>query len=287
MDNQWRGNILVLISAIAFGLMPIFARFAYGEGVEIQELLFTRFLTAFLIMGIFLKTTGRTHIPPRKNILVLLALGGFGYFLQSLFYFTALLYIPVSLAALVLYTYPAFVLTGSLILGLEKISIPIVLSLILAIIGLFLVANPILNVAGLGILIGLGAAITYTIYILVSTIVLNGVSGEIGSFYVMGAASLSFFVTSFSTNNLHFKWNFEAWIWVLMISIVCTFIAITTFFQGVKIIGPSRSAILSCVELITSVLVASIIFKDTLNFTQFVGGIFIFLATMLASVKKE
>ena len=286
MDSQRKGSILVLVSAISFGLMPIFARLAYSEGVDVQELLLARFLLAFLITGIFLKMSSKFSVPSTRQLFVLLALGGFGYFLQSTLYFTALLYIPVSLVALTLYTYPAFVLAGSLILGLEKISISVVLSLLLAITGLFLVANPVLEVAGLGILIGLGAAITYTVYILVSTVVLKGVSGEVGSFYVMGAASLSFFVSNLLTNDLHFVWNFEAWIWISMISIVCTFIAITTFFQGVKEIGASRASILSSTELVTSVLVASLIFSDILNLAQLLGGALIFLASILATLKK-
>ena len=286
MNSKWKGSILVLISAISFGLMPVFARFAYSKGVDVPELLFVRFSLAFLFMGFFLKISGKNSIPPKRYLLVLLALGGFGYFLQSILYFTALFYIPVSLAALVLYTYPAFVMAGSLILRLEKISFSIVFSLMLTIIGLFLVANPILNVASLGILIGLGAAITYTIYILVSTKVLNGVSGELGSFYVMGAASLSFFVSNLFTNNFNFGWTLEAWIWVLLITVICTFIAIATFFQGIKKIGPSRSSILSSIELVTSVLVASLVFNDILNFTQLVGGVLIFLATIIIGLKK-
>lgn len=286
MDYRWRGSILVLVSAVSFGLMPIFARFAYGSGVDVQELLFLRFLLAFLLMGIFLKWSGRGSIPSRNYLLVLLALGGIGYFLQSILYFTALLYIPVSVAALVLYTYPAFVMAGSLILGLEKLSISIVLSLFLALVGLTLVSNPILNVAASGISIGLGAALTYTAYILVSTWVLKRVSGETGSFYVMGAASLSFAVSGLLTNNLHFAWNLEAWIWVLTISVICTFLAITTFFQGLKIIGPSRTSILSTVELVTSVLAASVIFNDFLSGTQLIGGSLILLAAILAALNK-
>jgi len=286
MDYRWRGSLLVLVSAVSFGLMPIFARFAYGSGVGVQELLFLRFSLAFVLMGIFLKLSGRGSIPSRNYLLVLLALGGIGYFLQSILYFTALLYIPVSVVALVLYTYPAFVVTGSLILGLDKISKSIVLSLFLALVGLGLVSNPILNVAAGGILIALGAALTYTAYILVSTRVLNGISGETGSFYVMGAASLSFAVSGLLTNNLHFEWNLEAWIWVLMISLICTFLAIATFFQGLKIIGPSRTSILSTVELVTSVLAASFIFNDFLSDTQLIGGLLILLATILAALKK-
>ena len=58
MNHRWRGSILVLVSAVSFGFMPIFARFAYGSGVGVQELLFVRFLLAFLLMGIFLRLTG-------------------------------------------------------------------------------------------------------------------------------------------------------------------------------------------------------------------------------------
>lgn len=286
MDYRWRGSILVLVSAISFGLMPIFARSAYRNGVGVQELLFLRFLLAFLLMGIFLKWSGKGAIPSRNYLLVLLALGGIGYFLQSVFYFTALLYIPVSVAALVLYTYPAFVMAGSLILGLEKLSASIVISLFLALVGLTLVSNPILNVAASGISIGLGAALTYTGYILVSTRVIARVNGETGAFYVMGAASLSFAVSGLLTNNLHFAWNLEAWVWVLTISVICTFFAITTFFQGLKIIGPSRTSILSTVELVTSVLAAAIIFNDFLSGTQLIGGSLILLAAILAALKK-
>jgi len=284
MDYRWRGSILVLVSAVSFGLMPIFARLAYESGaVGVQELLFIRFVLAFLLMGIILRFTGRTSIPSRNYLLVLLALGGVGYFLQATLYFTALIYIPVSVAALVLNTYPAFVTAGSLALGWEKFSVSIILSLLLALVGLALVANPILDVSVVGILMALSASITYTAYILASSRVLDRLGGDIGSFYIMGAASFSFGISSLLTGELHLTWNFEAWIWILMISLVCTFLAVTTFFQGLKLVGPSRTAILSVAELVTSVLAASIIFNELLSMTQIIGGLLILLAMLLAA----
>jgi len=284
MNYRWRGSILVLVSAVSFGLMPIFARLAYGNGVGVQELLFVRFVLAFLLMGVFLRLTGRVSIPLRNHLLVLLALGGIGYFVQSTLYFTALLHLPVSVAALVLNTYPAFVTAGSLALGWEKFSVSVALSLLLALVGLALVANPILNVAVVGILFALGASITYTAYILVSSRVLNRLSGEIGSFYIMGAASLSFGISGLVKGGLHFAWNFEAWIWVLMISLICTFLAVTVFFQGLKLVGPSRTSIVSTAELVTSVLAASVIFNEFLSITQLIGGLLILLAMIFAAL---
>jgi len=286
MNHQWRGSILVLVSAVSFGFMPIFARFAYGTGVGVQELLFIRFILAFLLMGILLRLTGRISIPSRKQLLVILALGGIGYFLQSTLYFTALLYIPVSVVAPVLYTYPAFVSAGSLALGWERTSVPVALSLLLALVGLTLLANPVFNVSVVGFLTALGAAITYTVYILVSTRALKGVSGEVGSLYVVGAASLSFGISGLLVGELHLRWSFEAWIWVVMVSLISTSLAITTFFQGLKLIGPSRASILSIAEPVTSIATASIIFNELLSIAQWTGGLLILLATIFTPLSK-
>jgi len=243
-----------------------------------------RFFLAFLLIGISLTLAGRFSIPSRRDLLGLVALGGIGYFLQSTFYFTALLYIPVSVVALFLNTYPAFVTAGSLALGWEKASIKVISSLSLALTGLVLVANPIKNAAGFGMLIALGASVTYTVYILVSTRVLKALSGELGSFYITGAASLSFGMSSLLTGQLRLGWNLDAWIWVSIISLISTSLAITAFFQGLKIVGPTRSSILSTAELVTSVIAAAVIFNEYLSITQLIGGILILSASILAAL---
>jgi drug/metabolite transporter (DMT)-like permease len=70
--------MFVVGSAISFGLMPIFARFPYQNHVEVQELLLVRFVLAFLVMGLSLFLKRRGLVPPRNQLLVLLALGGVG-----------------------------------------------------------------------------------------------------------------------------------------------------------------------------------------------------------------
>lgn len=286
MNNQWRGCILVLVSAISFGFLPIFARFAYSYGVKVQELLLIRFLLASIIIGVFLHLTRKAHTPSRHQFLILLALGGFGYFLQSYLYFTSLLYIPVSVVALVLYTYPAFVTACSLALGWEKVSISLAISLFAALAGLALIAKPIFNLAAIGLLMVLGAAITYTGYILVSSRILRELSGEVASFYVMLSASLSFGIASLLTGKLYIAWNLEAWFCVIMISAISTALAATTFFQGLRVIGPSRASILSLTEPITSIIASFIFFKEVLTPIQWVGGLLILSAAIAVTLSK-
>jgi len=274
---------LVLLSALSFGLMPIFARFAYRNGVEVQELLFVRFTLASVTLGLLLASTGKASLPPKRQVLTLLALGGIGYFVQSTLYFTALLYVPVSIVSLALYTYPAFVSAGSLTLGWERVSARLILSLLLALAGLVLVVNPVLNVAPLGLLMALGAAVTYTAYILVSTRALRGTRNETASLLVMVAAAVTFGISLLPTGRLQINWSAEAWLWALMISLISTALAITVFFQGLQLIGPSRASVLSVSELIISVFAASILFNEALSLTQLLGGSLIFFATVLAA----
>jgi len=287
MDRYWRGIAFVLLSAVSYGFMPIFARFAYESGFGIPELLLLRFTLAFVAMGSFLYMTGKGLTTSKRQFLTLLALGGVGYFVLSSLYYVSLLYISIPVQALIFYMYPVFVTTGSLALGWEKVSAPLASSLLLALAGLYLVVNPIVNVVIIGILLALAAAITYTIYILASTRALKGVGGEVASFHVIGAAALSFLIYGSLTGSVHIAWDYQSWVWPILIAIVSTAIAMTAFFQGLKLIGPSTASILSLIEPITSVIAASLLFNEFLSVYQWIGGLLILLATAIAAISKS
>jgi len=279
-----RGTLLVLVSAVSFGLIPIFARLAYSQGVGVRELLFVRFLLAFLIMGTILAASRRLIVPNKDDLLILIALGALAYFLQSTLYFTALLYSPVAIVALLLYTYPVFVTIGAFVLGWEKISRRLAGAFVIATLGLILAANPFGNTIGFGVILALGASITYTIYILGGSKVLRRIKGDVAAFYVLGAGSISFGLTGALTGSIHLNWTPEGWFWVAMLTVICAVVAISTFFMGLSRIGPSRASLLSLVEPVTSVLVSLWLFGNALNALQWFGGLLILIATAITAL---
>ena len=284
MRGAEAGILIVLVSAVSFGFMPIFARLAYSQGVGVGELLLVRFVSAFLIMGAILAISKRLILPAKQDVLVLVVLGALGYYLQSTLYFTSLLYSPVAVVALLLYTYPVFVTVGAFALGWEKISRPLATAFVIALVGLFLVANPFSASFGLGVMLALGSSITYTVYILAGSKVLRNVSGEVAAFYVMGAASFSFALKEALTGPSNLNWSFQGWFWVAMITLICTVIAVTTFFIGLSRIGPSRAALISLVEPVTSVLASLWLFGNALSVSQWFGGVLILAATALTTL---
>jgi drug/metabolite transporter (DMT)-like permease len=280
------GTILVLVSAVSFGLMPIFARLAYAQGVGVDELLFLRFLLACLIMGAFLAANGHLVLPGMRDLLVLVVLGALVYFLQSTLYFTSLLYSPVAIVALLLYTYPIFVTIGAFLLGWEKISGRLALALGLAAVGLLLVVSPFGAPIGFGAILAVGSSILYTIYILGGSKVLRRVRADVGVFYVMCAASISFGLTGQLSGGFHLNWGLMGWFWLAMITLVCTVIALTAFFIGLSKIGPSRASLISLIEPVTSILASVWLFGNALSALQWVGGLFILAATAITALHR-
>jgi len=217
----------------------------------------------------------------------LVGLGALGYFLQSLFYFNAIRYSPVAVVALLLYTYPAFVTICSLALGWEKISMGRGGAVILALIGLVLVVNPSTNVIGLGVLLALAAAITYTIYILASSSVIARVQGEVAFFYISGFACLSFGLLEFATGSTRFTWTPLGWLWVSMIAVVGTAAAATMFFLGLSRIGPSMSSLISLVEPVASTLFSLVILGEIPRIMQWIGGALILISIACTAVSRH
>jgi drug/metabolite transporter (DMT)-like permease len=283
----WLGGSLVLASAVAFGFLPIFARLAYSGGAGTWGLLFVRFSTAFVLLGAILAARGGLRVPSRGRLATLILLGAAGYFLQSSLYFTALLYAPVSVVALILYTYPVFVTAASFSLGLEKPSARLLATLAAAMLGIVLVADPVMEGSATGILLALGASMVYTSYIIISSRVLRDVSGELSTFYVVGGASVSFLVAGSITGGLSLGWGQDAWVWAILIAVIPTVLALTFFFKGLAIVGPTRASILSTAEIVTSVAAASAIFGEVLTPLQALGGAIIIAASLLAAIQGK
>jgi drug/metabolite transporter (DMT)-like permease len=263
--------------------MPILAKLSYEAGLNVDELLFIRFLIAFWVIGLFLLVSRRLALPSKRDMVLLFGLGAVAYFLQSSFYFTSIEYAPVPIVVLILYTYPAFVTVGSHLLGWERITRRVALSVAIAVVGLLLVANPFGNPLGLGAILALLASFTYTAYILSSSGVLKRVRGEVASFYVVGAACLSFGVAAFGTGSVTLEWQPVGWVWILLIALVSTVVAVTTFFLGLSLIGPSRSSLVSLLEPLTSVILSFLVFGQILAPVQAVGGVLILASALVVA----
>jgi drug/metabolite transporter (DMT)-like permease len=278
-----RGALLCLLSAAAFGTLGIFGKLASEAGANTATTLLVRFALAGLVFAAILRVTGRWERLSRRVVLTGLGLGAFGYSLQSALFFAAIERLDVSMVALLLYTYPAFVTLAAIGLGRAAPSLRTGVALTVASAGLVLVllAGGGGGFEAVGALLALGASLTYTTYILVSDGVIADVDPFALALLVLTGASASFTVGGLATGSLDFALPGEAWLWLVLIALVSTVVAVSAFFAGLRRVGPSEAAILSTFEPPVTVVLAFLILGERLTAPQLAGGALVLAAVVM------
>lgn len=271
--------IFVVISAIAFGAIPVFARAAYNAGSDPISVLFFRFSIASIIMIPFIAVQ-KIPFPRGRFLLGLMLMGGIGYVGQSFCYFTALTMASAGLVAILLYLYPAIVVILSSLLFKERITGLKVSALILALTGTVLT----IGLGGGGSLLGIALAMTapfiYSAYILAGSKITKEVEILSSSTVVMISASFVF-GTFIAVKGLNMPQTLVGWGGVLAIALISTVIAIIAFFAGLKRVGPTNASMLSTFEPVTTVVLVAIVFGEEIGLMRIMGGILILIAVIL------
>lgn len=276
------GVALVLVSAVGFGTLAIFGTYAQRAGLSIPTLLLFRFLVASLALWGFLAARGRLRRLRGRTLLAAIALGATGYAAMSGLYFLGLEYLTAGLTAIVLYTYPAFVVVLAVVAVGERLTRGTVLSLGLALAGVVLVvgADP-AGASPVGIAIMLAAALTYAAYITASRAVLETTDSLLLAAHVLPAAGVSVLVGGTALGDLAVPSTPWAWAVVVGIGLVGTAIPVFAFYAGLSRIGASRTGIVSTAEPLVTVALGVLLFAEPLTAPTVAGGGLILTAVVL------
>lgn len=273
MPQYYKGVALVFLSAFGFGLMPIFAIFAYRQEAAIPTLLFLRFFFAALLLFAYLAAKGEKLSLSRRQCGLLFLLGGVLYTAQSYCYFSSVKLIPASLTALLLYTYPIFVAVLACLVDKEKLARADILAIALSLTGLVFVLGAAPAAVNLtGVLLALGAAAVYSVYLIVGTRVVKNLSPLTTSACVAACAALSLLAFGTAGGGLDFALTPAAWLAVAAIVAFSTILPMLTLFRGLDLIGPTRASILSMVEPLITFAFAAVLFGDRFTLPQLAGG---------------
>lgn len=282
---------MCLASGAAFGAMAVFGKLAYDEGVNPGTLLVVRFALAGALFWLLILAGGalrEVRELPGRDVRVGLALGACGYAVQAGCFFLALERIDASLLALLLYTFPAMVAAAAVVLGRERVDGRRLAALVLASGGVVLV----LAGAGAGALdplgagLALGAAMVYTTYILVSDGVVGRMRPRVLSALVCTGATASLVAGTLALGELHpGEVTLAGWGWLACLAVVSTVGAISLFFAGLDRVGPTTASILSTVEPVVTVLLAFLVFGETLGAVQLAGGALVIAAVVVLNAR--
>jgi drug/metabolite transporter (DMT)-like permease len=280
------GALFCLASAAGFGAMGVFGKLAYDAGATVGTLLAVRFGLAAAVLWLVVLATGRLQelrALPRRDVAAALALGAVGYSAQAGGYFAALQRIDPALLGLLLYTFPVMVTVAAIVLGRERASGRTAVALALSSTGIVLVLAGAASGAldPVGTALGLGAAVVYSAYILIS----DGVTARVGplalSTLVCTGAAATLTLVGLAGGGLDLGALSTAGLgWIAAIALVSTVAAVGLFFAGLARVGPSTASILSTLEPVVTVVLAFVAFGTSLGPAQLAGGALVLAAAV-------
>jgi drug/metabolite transporter (DMT)-like permease len=282
------GVALCLLSAAGFGAMSIFAKLAYGAGVGVIPLLTVRFALAAAALWALWRLRGGDR-PPARQLAAGFALGLVAYSPESGLFFGALTRLHASLASLLLYVYPSFVVAGALLLGRERVTRRRLAALASATAGVALVlaGGGAGRVDVVGVALALAAALSYAGYILAADRVTPGADPLAMAGAVTTGAAVAFAGAALVSGRLTLDFSAAGWGWVGAIALVSTVVAVAAFLAGLARVGPGRAAILSTIEPPFTVLLAFLVFGESLRPVQLVGGALVLAAVLVLQVRSR
>ncbi|MFN3883560.1 MAG: DMT family transporter [Rhodocyclaceae bacterium] len=276
--ERWQGVAWIVISAIGFGAMAIFAKIAYAAGVTLATMLFLRFLIAGLLLASWGVSQGKPW-PRGRDLLWVTAMGAVGYVGQAFCYFSALKYASAGLVSLLLYLYPAIVTLMAALLYRRRIGTARIIAVAAALTGTAMTVGGDLTSQPLGIALGIGAALIYSLYILAGDQVIPRIGPLPAATVVTLAAAVVFGVAAAAEGPMLPR-SWQGWLAVLAIAIFSTSLAILGFFKGLEKLGASDAATLSTFEPLITIALAYVVLGETVTSLQLAGGALILVAVI-------
>ena len=288
------GSLLIIISAVAFGFMALFAKWTRADSVTTEMLLFLRFGIAGSALALWM-LIARERWPRGRDLLLAIIMGAALYAGMSTCYFHGLRYIPAGLVSLLLYLYPVIVTILARVLLREHLTPTRLLAIALACAGLALTIGPLAIEAlsemrktdsassanaFLGIALGVGCALCYSLYILIGGPVTRRVGAIPASTVVMLAAACVFGAIALPRGDT-LPTSLLGWSGAIGLALLCTLLAITAFLAGLRRVGPVQASTLSTLEAATTVAIGAAFLGDSFTPIQFIGGGLILLAAII------
>ena len=289
-NHKPNGTFLIISASVFWASMGIFVRgltdLAGFTSIQIVSLRLSVAALGFTLI-LYLKDPGGLRIR-LKDIPLFLGLGFGSVLFFSTCYFTAIRMMTLSMAAILLYTSPIWVMLLSLLLFHEKMTARKLLALGVSFLGCIFVSgfgSGESSVTPAGILIGLGAGLGYGLYSILGTIALRRystctvtaytfVTAAIGSVFFCSLPDLWYKITV-CTRKPYLCFL------IILTGIVTAVIPFLLYTLGLEQVEASRAAILATVEPMAATLIGVVVFHEYMTVSSVAGILCIITAVIL------
>lgn len=275
-NRERRAVIDVLIAATAWGCLGLFTRCLAGFGMSPLAVAFFRSLSAALMLAVYLGLRQRDTFRIRlRDLWMFVGTGFVSIGLFNVFYFATQNFTTLSVAAVLLYTAPFFVILMSKLFFKERITKQKVIALILAFVGcLFVtgvVGGGVQTLAPVAIATGLGSAFCYALYSIFGRVALSHYEPMTVTFYSLfvSAVSLGFIFGATGAEMPPMQWEMVAGICGL--GFFSTVIPYIFYTRGLQVLAPSKASVLAFAEPMVATIMGIVVLHESITVAAVIG----------------
>lgn len=286
--NNIKGLIYGVITAVTFGLIPLFTIPLMKQGMSLDSILFYRFLFATIALGIMLKVHKQSFAIKLRDIPLMLLLSTY-YMVSAQFLFWGYDYMGAGVATTLHFTYPVFVTLLMLILFRERASWVTWLAILLAIygVGRLSIGGGDTQISIMGVCLVLLSAFCYAAYITtVNKSHLKTMPNRKLAFYVFVFTTLLFVVKIAITRDIQPIPDPVSGLNLVLLAILPTVISNITLLLAVHHIGGTLTSVLGALEPVTAVCIGVFVFGESFTIHQGLGIAMILVAVTLIILGK-
>ena len=287
------GAVLIVLAGCFWGSMGIFVRKLTEYGFDSIQIVAIRVTLAAMIFCVILLLTDRKgFVIFPKDIPLFLGLGFGSILFFTVCYFTAITMMPLSTAAILLYTSPVWIMLMSVLFFREKLTGRKIIAVILAFGGCVLVSGISgEGVSGIGLLIGLGSGIGYGLYSILGTIALRRYSpaavttytfllAAIGSLVICRPKEVAAKIAAAPDPGVLFAI-------CLLTAVITAVIPFGAYTLGLRAVEASKAGIMATVEPVVATLIGVLVFAEPLTFIAGFGIIMILSAVVILNLRQR
>ena len=282
----------VLLAGTLWGCIGFFVRRYEALGLSSMQTAALRITLAAIIFAVFvLIYKPKLYKIKLKDIWCFLGTGVVSVGVFTFCYFKSIELSSLSVAAVLLYTAPAFVMLFSLIFFKEKMTVMKGVALVLAVVGCAMTTGVIggdINVTVAGLLFGLGSGICYALYSIFSRFALNrGYEPFTITLYTFIFASI-FSVVACDIRPVIgvLTESWESAGFAVLFALVSCVLPYVFYTLGLKYISASTASIIATVEPVVATVVGAWYFGEALGVPfGYIGVGLVFLSVVLINIK--
>lgn len=269
----------ILVAGALWGSMGLFVRRLGNEGAGLSsvEIVQMRCLVTAVVLFVYMVLRERSMLRIRlRDLWCFLGTGICSIVFFNICYFTTIQMTSLSVAAVLLYTAPAFVILLSAILFGEAVTKRRIISLVLTFLGCVSVSGLFRGGGALtpsGFLVGLGAGLGYALYSIFSRFALDRGYGSMTiSFYTFLFAALGT-IPFVSARNIGsaLAQGISTVGFIFLFGIVTTVIPYLTYTRGLQGVENGQASIIASIEPVVATLLGIFVFHEVLHLDEVLG----------------